>query len=132
MASTLVPRYFGRPRLDHTIKVNFVTFQTVDQKTCSISMFYKKIWDLILQYILRMIFLRKIFLMLYSINWPHFTVWLPLLLDRLGNMSIAIICCPICDVINFENNHSFLIKSFFHINKKSEQKFDYLKNGKSF
>ena len=30
------------------------------------------------------------FLMLYSIKWPNFFVWLPLLLEILGNMWIAI------------------------------------------
>ena len=36
-------------------------------------------------------FWRKIFL-LYSINWPSFIVWLPLLREILGNMCIAIVC----------------------------------------
>ena len=31
-------------------------------------------------------FLRKMFLMLHSINWPNFTVWLPLLLEILGSI----------------------------------------------
>ena len=34
----------------------------------------------------------KMFLKLYSINWPNFIVWLPLLLDMLGNMCIVIVC----------------------------------------
>ena len=37
-------------------------------------------------------FSTKIFLMLYSINRPNFIVWLPLLLEILGNMCIAIVC----------------------------------------
>ena len=39
-------------------------------------------------------FLTKLFLMLYSINWSNLIVWLPLLLEILGNMciGIAIIC----------------------------------------
>ena len=37
-------------------------------------------------------FSTKMFLMLYSINWPNFIDWLPLLLDILGNMCIAIVC----------------------------------------
>ena len=36
-------------------------------------------------------FSRKIFLKLYSINWPNF-VSLPLLLEILGNMCIVIVC----------------------------------------
>ena len=34
----------------------------------------------------------KMFLRLYSINWSNFIVWLPLLLEILGNMCIAIVC----------------------------------------
>ena len=55
-------------------------------------------------------FSRKIFLMLYSINPPNLIVRLPLLLEILSNVCIVIICYPVCDVINFENNHNFLIK----------------------
>ena len=32
-------------------------------------------------------FSRNMFLMLYFINWPSFIVWLPLLLEILGNIS---------------------------------------------
>ena len=34
---------------------------------------------------------RKMFLKLYSINWPNFITWLPLLLEILFEMCIAII-----------------------------------------
>ena len=54
----------------------------------------------------------KIFLMLYSINRPNFIAWLPLLIEILGNMSIAIVCLG-CDVMDFEINHIFLIEPFF-------------------
>ena len=37
-------------------------------------------------------FSTKMFLMLYSINWPNFIAWLPLLLEILGNMCIVIVC----------------------------------------
>ena len=37
-------------------------------------------------------FSTKMFLMLYSINWPKFIVWLPLLLEILGSMCIVIVC----------------------------------------
>ena len=37
-------------------------------------------------------FSTRIFLMLYSINRPNFMVWLPLHLEILGNMCIAIVC----------------------------------------
>ena len=58
-------------------------------------------------------FSRKMFLMLYSINWPHFIVWLPLLLETLDSTYIAIVCFPGFDVINFEINLIFLISLFF-------------------
>ena len=73
---------------------------------------------------------RKIFLMLYFINWPNFIVWLRLLLEILVNISIVIIQCPVCDVGNFEINHSFFIKSLFYITKTSGQKYKYMKNEK--
>ena len=47
-------------------------------------------------------------------------------------MCIVIICCSVCNVINFEINLSLLIKPFFYITKKSIQKFKYFKNKKSF
>ena len=37
-------------------------------------------------------FWRKIFLMLKSINWTNFIVWLPVFLEVLGNMCISFIC----------------------------------------
>ena len=59
--------------------------------------------------------------MLRSINWPNFIVFLPLLLEILGDIGIVIICCPVCDVINFENSNGFLIKPFFFLTKKSKK-----------
>ena len=50
-------------------------------------------------------FSRKMFLVLYSINWLNFIACLPLLLEILGNMCIAIVCFPGCD-INFQINWS--------------------------
>ena len=44
----------------------------------------------------------------------------------------AVICFPDCDVINFEINLIFLIKSFFYKTTKSRQKSKYLENEKSF
>ena len=37
-------------------------------------------------------FSSKMFLMLYSFNWPNFIVWFPLFIDVLGNMCIKIVC----------------------------------------
>ena len=54
-------------------------------------------------------------------------VWLLLLLKTLANMSIVIIWFPVCHVINFEINLSFLIKPVSYMTKKSVQKIKYLK-----
>ena len=64
-------------------------------------------------------FRRKMSLLLYSISWPKYTVWLPLLREILNNIYNVILCEPGCDVINFEINFVFLIKPFF----LHEQKF---------
>ena len=72
------------------------------------------------------------FLMLCLINWSSLIVWLPLLLEVLGNRCIAIVCFQGCDVINLEINLIFLIKLFFYMTKKSQQKVKYLENEKSF
>ena len=63
------------------------------------------------------------FLMSYSVNWPNFMIWLPLLLEILGNICNAIVCFPVCDDINFEINLIFLIKPILYITRKSRQKF---------
>ena len=52
-------------------------------------------------------FSRKMFLILYSIKWPNFIVWFPLLLTILGDMCIAIVSFPGCGVINFVINLIF-------------------------
>ena len=75
-------------------------------------------------------FLRKTHIKF--VNWSNFIVWLPLLLEILANMCIAIVCFPGCDVINFEVNLIFLIKPFFYMTKMSKQKFKYLENKKCF
>ena len=37
-------------------------------------------------------FSTKMFLLIYSSNWPNFFAWLPLVLEILGNMCIAFAC----------------------------------------
>ena len=64
---------------------------------------------------------KKIFLTRYFDNWLNFIAWLSFLLEILGNMCIVIICCSVCEVINFEVNLSFLIKLFSYITKRSEK-----------
>ena len=124
MLDTSVLLYFGRPRLGHDIKTNFITFRTVDLEICSI---FSRFWDKLLHHTLCMLFQEKYFLC-YT---PKFNAWLPLLHEILDNICIAIIYCPVFDVIYFEINHSFHIKPFLNINKISGQKCKYLKNEKS-
>ena len=69
-------------------------------------------------------FLRKMFLMLYYINWPNFLVWLPLLPEMLGNMCIVIVCFPGCYVRNLEN--------FSYMTENPEQQLKQFHNKKSF
>ena len=67
----------------------------------------------------------KIFLILNFRNGPGTSFFTKFI-------CIVIICFPVCDVINFENNISLLNKLFFFMTKKSWQKFYYLKNEKIF
>ena len=62
-------------------------------------------------------FWRKIFLTLYSIQWPNFIFWLPLHFEMLSNMCIAIVCYPVCDVIKFE-----IDLNIFQRDQKSQEK----------
>ena len=64
----------------------------------------------------------KIFLLLYSITWTNFDIWLPLFLQILDNMYIVIVCLPGCDVINFEINLIFLTKMLFLHDQKGKTK----------
>ena len=130
MVSALVLIYFSRLRIVHTIKTNFITLQTVDPEIYSIFIFYQSSRVASPPHFVCR-FPTKIFLILYSINWLNFIVWLPLLLVILCNMYIVIISL-VCDVINFEINHIFHIKQFFPISKRSRQKRNYLKNAKTF
>ena len=69
-------------------------------------------------------FWRKMFVMLYSINWPNFIVWLPLLFEILGNMCIATVYFPACDAITFEIYLIFLAKPFFLLDRKVKTKIE--------
>ena len=70
-----------------------------------------------------LIFEKKMFLKLYSINWSNFTVWLLLFYEKLGTvMFIAIVCFAVCDVTNFEIYLSFLIRPIHKMTKKLRSK----------
>ena len=73
------------------------------------------------------------FLILYSINWPNFIPWLPLVLEILGSMCIAVAFYPGCDVMDFEINLNFQIKPFsLHDQKVMKKTLKYLEKEKSF
>ena len=67
-------------------------------------------------------FWRKVFLLLCSINWSNFIVWLSLLKEILSNMLIVIVFYSGCEVINFKINFMFLIKPFFLHGEKVKKK----------
>ena len=67
------------------------------------------------------------FKMFFYVNWRNFIVWLPLLLEILGNMCMVIICFPVCDVINSELTLASLSSRFPTWPEKSGQNFEYLK-----
>ena len=75
-------------------------------------------------------FTEKIFLTLYSINWPNFIIWSSFLLEVLGKMCIFI-CCPFCDVMNLKLALVFW-PSHFPTRPKAKQAFKCLKNVKRF
>ena len=72
-------------------------------------------------------FSRENFLMLYSNKLSNFTVWLPLLLEILSNLCIAIPCFPVFDIKSFQATLSFW-SIYFHTGPTSQ----YLENIKSF
>ena len=47
-------------------------------------------------------------------------------------MCLVFICCPVCDVINFEIDLSLLIMPFFNLTKTLGQKCKYFKNERDF
>ena len=73
---------------DHSLSPHIKLFEKTRRglKLVSLSHFLHTFW-------------RKIFLLLYSINWPNFIVWLPLLCEIFGNICIAIVCKPGCGVM---------------------------------
>ena len=77
-------------------------------------------------------FERKKILVLHFLKLPNFNAPLPLLLEILDNLCLVIICCPVCDVKNFEINLALRIKPFAYIFKTSQEKIQYLKNKKRF
>ena len=71
------------------------------------------------------------FLILHSINWPYFIVWVPLLLEILGNVYYN---CLLTKLWRHKmwSELIFLDKPFCYMTKRSRQKLKYLENKKSF
>ena len=130
MVSSLVSIYFDSNQFGHKSKLyktldywsrNMLNFDTLEKCLGILSPPYF-VYD----------FSRKLFLMLYSTKCSDFLFWLPLLLERLSNICIAIVCFLSWGVINFEINLIFLIKPFPYMTKIRRQKLKYIENGKSF
>ena len=91
--------YFGRPRFAHTTTTNFIKFQMVDPEIWYFPTFCVQFFKNC----------HNMLLLLCCINWPNFIFWLSLLFEMLSNKYIVVICCSVCDVMNFEIKHSFVI-----------------------
>ena len=76
-------------------------------------------------------FWKKIFITLYSINWPNFIIWLPLL-EILDNICILTICSPVDAVINFESSPNSLTKPFSYIIDKVGKNVNILRTKRAF
>ena len=72
------------------------------------------------------------FLMLHSINWPNFIIWLHLLLEILGNICIVIVCWEGCDVMKFEWALSFLSSRFATWWKSHDKNLNILRGKRAF
>ena len=118
LVSTLAWIYFGSPWLGHTVRKNKKKLHKFSG-CWSKEMLNFGILEKGLGLVPPPHFVynssRENFLMLYSINWPNFIAWLPLLLEILYNMCIVIICFPLDDVTNFEIYLNCLIKPFSYM-----------------
>ena len=75
---------------------------------------------------------RKIILMLNSIHWPNLIPWLPLLLEIVVNMCVAIVSFPGCDVIDFDEYLSFLSSRFSTWLKSKDKNLNILRTIRAF
>ena len=127
VVSNLVSIYFDSPLLGHTIKTNCLKLQATDSEIFLIFIFQKRAQEQFLHLFLCIIFQEKYFSCCILLTDHIRCLRLPLLLEILSNMCIAIVYFPGCDVIN-----SFLMKSFFYMTKKSRKISKHLENEKSF
>ena len=110
----LVSINLGYPRLEHRIKTKCIKIKLLIQRYVKF-WFLEKSLGLISPSHFVYIILRKYFLNLYSIKWPNFIIWLPVLLEILDNMCTVIIWFPVGGIINFETSLSFLIWLFSYM-----------------
>ena len=91
MVCSLVSIIFDSPQLGLQLNKMYKTLEYWSRDICNSDLLEKGLGIVSLPYFVYD-FLRKMFLMLYSINWPNFIVWLPLLVAIMVNMCIAIVC----------------------------------------
>ena len=74
-------------------KNKFITFQTVNSEVLQKGQNLQNLWKDLGLDLPHLVydFSRKMFLMLYSINWLNFCVWLTLILEMLGDRYMEII-----------------------------------------
>ena len=101
------------------IKTNFMKLQTAGADMFD---YFKKNLGLVLPSDFVHDFLRKIFLMLYSLNWSNSIVWLPIPLETSGTMCIVILCYQVNDFIIFYIYLNFLLKLFSYTAMSQERK----------
>ena len=119
MVSNLISIYFGCPQLGHITKANYETSDCSSRDMLYFA-FSKKDLGLVSPPLFLHDFLRKIFLMSYSIKRANFIIWLHLLLTISGNIR----------TLKFDL--AFLSNHFSYITKNSEETLKYLKNEKNF
>ena len=127
MVCSLVSIYFDNPQLGQTIKT--LDYWSRDMLNFNIS---EKGLGLVSPPHFVYDFSRKLFHMLHSVDWPNFLFLLPLLLEILVNVCIAIVCQPGCDVIKLEANPIFFIKPFCYMTKKSDKNLNTLRTKRAY
>ena len=127
MVSPLVSIYSGSPQLGNTIKTNSWNFKLLVQRYAEFWSFRKGSRAIFFSPHFMYDFWRKIFLLSYNANWPYL-IGNPLLRGVSCNICIVIVYFPVSNVINICN----VIKPFFCMTTKSEQKLEFIKSNRSF
>ena len=132
MICSLVSKYFDSPQLAIQWKQTVQNFRLLILRYAQFE-FFRKGSGTSFSTTFCVYFSRKMFLMLHSINWPNFIVWLSLLPSRdIGQYVYYNCLLSRMWRLKFEINLIFLIKPFWYMTEKSRQKFKYNENEKSF